>query len=156
MPTDPKRRVPRWNKMAHCSEREPVMSVNMSVRLCLFACALAAAPAIVRPAAAQSVPPSTAIDPSSTAPQPGQRPELTPEQKTMIFSKVHLDKTKAAKRQFPAQIGAEVPPSLELYALPDEAIMQAPVTKLFRVVVMGEKVVLVDPTTMRVVEVIER
>lgn len=122
----------------------------MTVRLIVLAIALAATPA-----AAQSVPPSTAIDPGSTAPQPGQRPDLSPEQKSMIFRAVRQDTTKVAKGQFPAQVGADVPPSLELYALPDDAIIQAPVTKLFRVVVLGEKVVLVDPTTMRVVEVID-
>ena len=124
----------------------------MTARLCILAVALAAA----TPATAQIAPPSTAIDPGSTAPQPGQRPELSPEQKSMIFHAVRQDKTKVAKREFPAQVGADVPPSLELYALPDDAIVQAPVTKLFRVVVLGEKVVLVDPTTMRVVEVIDR
>lgn len=105
---------------------------------------------------AQVTPPSTAIDPGVTAPQPGQRPPLSAEQKSMIFRTVHQDRTKVAKRDFPAQVGAEVPPSLELYSLPDDAIMQAPVVKLFRVVVLGDKVVLVDPTTMRVVDVIDR
>jgi hypothetical protein len=124
----------------------------MTARLYLLALVLAAA----TPAAAQVTPPSTAIDPSATAPQPGQRPQLSPEQKSMIFRSVRQDKSKVAKRDFPAQVGAEVPPSLELYSLPDDAIMQAPVTKLFRVVVLGDKVVLVDPTTMRVVDVIDR
>lgn len=124
----------------------------MTARLSILAVALAAA----TPAAAQIVPPSTAIDPGITAPQPGQRPVLSPEQKSMIFQAVRQDKTKVAKRQFPAQVGADVPPSLELFSLPDDAVVQAPVTKLFRVVVLDEKVVLVDPTTMRVVEVIDR
>ena len=124
----------------------------MTARFWILAAALAAA----TPAAAQIAPPSTAIDPASTAPQPGQRPDLSPEQKSMIFRTVSQDKTKVAKHEFPAQVGADVPPSLELYSLPDDAVLQAPVTKLFRVVVLGEKVVLVDPTTMRVVEVIDR
>ena len=40
--------------------------------------------------------------------------------------------------------------------LPDDAVMEAPVTKVYRVVVTDGKVVLVDPTTMRVVDVIDR
>lgn len=124
----------------------------MTPRLCLLAVVLAAA----TPALAQVTPPSTAIDPSVTAPKPGQRPPLSAEQKSMIFRMVRQDKTKVAKREFPAQVGAEVPPALELYSLPDDAIMQAPVVKLFRVLVVGDNVVLVDPTTMRVVEVIDR
>ena len=90
----------------------------MTARLCILAVALAA----VTPAAAQIVTPSTAIDPGSTTPQPGQRPDLSAEQKSMIFHAVRQDTTKVAKREFPAQVGAEVPPSLELYALPDDAI----------------------------------
>ncbi len=124
----------------------------MTIRLCMAAVTLA----VAAPSFAQVTPPSTAIDPTITAPRPGQRPELTPDQKSMIFRAVHQDKTKSAKRQFPAQVGAEVPPSMELYSLPDDVVIQAPVTKLYRVVVVGEKVVLVDPTTMRVVDVIDR
>lgn len=124
----------------------------MTIRLSIVAVTLA----IAAPTFAQITPPSTAIDPAITAPRPGQRPELTPEQKSVIFRTVHQDKSKTAKRPFAAQVGAEVPPSLELYSVPDDAVMQAPVTKLYRVVVMDEKVVLVDPTTMRVVDVIDR
>ncbi len=124
----------------------------MTIRVCMVAVMLA----VAAPSFAQVTPPSTAIDPTSTAPRPGQRPALTPEQKSMIFRAVRQDKTKTAKRQFPAQVGADVPPSIELYSLPDDAVMQAPVTKLYRVVVMDEKVVLVDPTPMRVVDVIDR
>ena len=124
----------------------------MMIRLWFAASILA----VAMPAFAQITPPSTAIDPAATAPRPGETPSLSPEQKSMIFRMVRQDKTKAAKREFPAQVGADVPPSLELYTLPDDAVIQVPVTKLYRVVVTSGKVVLVDPTTMRVVEVIDR
>jgi hypothetical protein len=111
--------------------------------------------AIAVPAIAQT-PPSTAIEPSISAPRPGQAPELSPEQKSMIFRTVRQDRTRVAKQPFPAEVGAEVPPSLELYHLPDDTVIEAPVTKVYRVVVTDGKVVLVDPTTMRVVDVIDR
>jgi hypothetical protein len=127
----------------------------MTTRLTLITMAFALAMP-VSVGIAQVTPPSTSLDPAATAPRPGEGPQLTPEQKSLIYRMVRQDKTKVAKRPFPAQVGADVPPSLDLYTLPDDAVMQAPVTKLFRVVVVGDKVVLVDPTTMRVVDVIDR
>jgi len=134
----------------------------MTIRMRIIASILAAATASSAPVAfprvscAQGTPTSTAIDPAATAPRPGQAPQLSPEQKTMIFRLVRQDHTKTARREFPAQVGADVPPSIELYNLPDEAVIQAPITKMYRVVVTGGNVVLVDPTTMRVVDVIDR
>jgi hypothetical protein len=123
-----------------------------SACFCIIAVALGAA----TPSFAQIAPSSTTIDPAASVPRPGQRPDLNPEQRSAIFEAVRRDKTKVARREFPAQVGAEVPPSLELYMLPDDAIAQAPITKHYRFVVLGERVVLVDPTNMRVVEVIDR
>jgi hypothetical protein len=48
--------------------------------------------------------------------------------------------------------GAQVPPATELYFLPDRALATAP--KATKYTVAQNRVVLVDPTTMRVVEVI--
>lgn len=101
-------------------------------------------------------PPSSTIDPGATAPRPGQRPDLTAEQRATILGAVRDDKgrTKTAAVEFPTEIGAAVPPALELHSLPDEALIRVPIAKMFKFVVVGGKVVLVDPTTMRVVEVI--
>ena len=103
-------------------------------------------------------PPSTTLEPSATAPRPGQRPELSAEQRARIVAAVREDKNaaKAASVKFPTEVGAEVPPALELYSLPDDALIQVPIVKMFRFVLVDGKVVLVDPTTMRVVEVIDR
>lgn len=109
----------------------------------------------VPPAVAQNSP-ATTIDPAATAPRPGQRPELSDEQRTMIFQMVRKDGSKLARADFPAQVGAEVPPALELHNVPDDALIQVPVAKMYKCVVVDGKVVLVDPTIMRVVEVIER
>jgi hypothetical protein len=54
----------------------------------------------------------------------------------------------------PATIGAQVPPVTELYFLPDNALASAPEAKGVKYTMARNQVVLVDPTTMRVVEVI--
>jgi hypothetical protein len=103
-----------------------------------------------------ATPPPSTIDPSTMSPRPGQRPDLSREQRSKIFQAVNADKNKVARAKFPVEIGAEVPPALELYNLPDNALIDVPVAKMFKCVVIDDKVVLVDPTIMRVVEVIER
>jgi hypothetical protein len=77
--------------------------------------------------------------------------ELTPAQRSVIYQAVHRDKSKVAPNRFAARIGADVPPMIELYTLPDEVLANNPVAKLTRV---DDQVVLVDPTKMRVVAVI--
>jgi hypothetical protein len=115
-------------------------------------------------AAAQSGPtpglpaaPSKTVDPGATAPRPGQRPDLSSDERSKIVAAIREDRsrTRAAAAKFPAQVGADVPPAIELYTLPDDALIQVPIAKMFKFVVLDGKVVLVDPTTMRVVEVIE-
>jgi len=83
-----------------------------------------------------------------------QKLVLTPEQRRAIYVAATKDKSKTAKAGFPATIGAEVPPMLELYALPDDAVAGNQSAKFFEYTVVQDKVVLVDPTRMRVVDVI--
>jgi hypothetical protein len=52
-------------------------------------------------------------------------------------------------------IGADVPPMIELYTLPDDAVAAVPAAKLYKYTVVENKVVVVDPTKMRIVDVIE-
>jgi hypothetical protein len=80
--------------------------------------------------------------------------ELTSVQRSAIYQAVHRDKTRAAPNRFAASIGADVPPMIELYALPDEVLADNPVAKLYKFTRVDEQIVLVDPTKMRVVAVI--
>jgi hypothetical protein len=80
--------------------------------------------------------------------------ELTPAQRSAIYQAVHRDKGRAAPNRFATRIGADVPPMIELYALPDEVLADNPVAKLYKFTRVDEQVVLVDPTKMRVVAVI--
>ncbi len=106
------------------------------------------------PAAAQSVPPGPPGNDSGVSGAIEQKLILTPAQRTAIYNDVSKDKSKVAPQSFSPVIGSDVPPMIELYALPDDAVAGAPVAKLYKYTMVEGKVVLVDPTKMRVVDVI--
>ena len=86
-----------------------------------------------------------------------QKVQLSPAQKTAIFNAVSKDKSKiVAPGNFRASIGAPVPPSIELYALPPEAVANAQAASSYRYTMVNNQVVLVDPLTMQVVDIIAR
>jgi Protein of unknown function (DUF1236) len=88
---------------------------------------------------------------------PAAQLQLTPEQKTVIYDAVRpTDGKVKAPGNVPATVGAEVPPATELYFLPDSALATAPEAKAIKYTVAQNRVVLVDPTTMRVVDVISQ
>jgi hypothetical protein len=80
--------------------------------------------------------------------------ELTAAQRSAIYATVSKDRSKVSPQRFPAVIGAEVPPMINLYALPDDIVSGNPAAKLYQCTVVEDKVVLVDPTRMRVVDTI--
>ncbi len=80
--------------------------------------------------------------------------ELTPAQRSAIYQEVHQDKSKLAPSRFATNVGAEVPPMIELYMLPDDILAANPETKLYKYTRVGDRIVLVDPTNMRVIAVI--
>ena len=63
-----------------------------------------------------------------------------------------VDQVKAKLPQFRAQ----VPPSINLHALPDEAVDNNAAAKLYQFTVVNGNVIIVDPTKMQVVEVIRK
>jgi len=79
---------------------------------------------------------------------------LTPEQRRAIYAAVGHDRAKTAKKPFLAAVGADVPPMLELYALPDQVLAENRAANFYEYTLVQNKVVLVDPTRMRVVDVI--
>jgi len=83
-----------------------------------------------------------------------QRLILTPAQRQAIYEEVSKDKSKVAPKDFSPVIGADVPPMIELYALPDEAVASVPATKIYKYTMVENKVVVVDPTKMRIIDVI--
>jgi sulfur transfer complex TusBCD TusB component (DsrH family) len=83
-----------------------------------------------------------------------QKLELTAAQRNAIYAAVSKDRSKMSPQRFPAVIGAEVPPMINLYALPDDIVASNASAKLYQCIVVEDKVVLVDPTRMRVVDTI--
>ena len=55
---------------------------------------------------------------------------LNPAQRQAIYEEVSKDKSKTASKSFSPVIGADVPPMIELYALPDDAVASDPAAKL--------------------------
>jgi hypothetical protein len=83
-----------------------------------------------------------------------EQPALTAAQRRAIYAAVSNDKSKMAKTPFAAAVGASVPPMIELYPLPDQVLAQNRAANFYEYTLVRDKVVLVDPTKMRVVEVI--
>ena len=82
---------------------------------------------------------------------------LTEAQKSTIAAAVRkANKAINAPPSFIASVGAPVPPAIELYILPDDALAQVPDAKTVKYTVMQNQLVLVDPTTMRVVDIIQQ
>ena len=80
--------------------------------------------------------------------------DLTPAQRNAIYQEVHKDASKVAPSRFATHVGADVPPMIELYPLPDDIQANNPETKLYKFTRVDDEVVLVDPTKMRVIAVI--
>ncbi len=106
-------------------------------------------------AAAQTGSPGAVADETVGSTNPAMRLELNPAQRTAILNAVRQENKKVSvPAELNPSVGREVPASMELYVLPDHALMQAPAAKGFKYTVVQNRVVLVDPTNMRVVDVI--
>jgi hypothetical protein len=82
---------------------------------------------------------------------------LSDAQRTAIADAVRREnKAVEPSVSFVASVGAPVPPVIELYILPDKVLAEVPGAKRVKYTMVKNQLVLVDPTTMRVVEIIPR
>jgi hypothetical protein len=81
--------------------------------------------------------------------------ELTPAQRRAIYQELHKERSKLAPSLFVARVGADVPPLIELHALPEHVLASNPETKRYEFTKVDDQVVLVDPAKMRVIAVID-
>jgi hypothetical protein len=84
---------------------------------------------------------------------------LTERQRAEIYQTVAKEKDKVRTPppvNMRVSIGAELPASMELYVLPDDVGAAVPATKVYRYTVVHNQVVIVDPTTMKVVDLISQ
>jgi Protein of unknown function (DUF1236) len=75
-------------------------------------------------------------------------------QRAAIVTAVRDVRNAPPGHSFNISIGAQVPPSIELYYLPAAALSQAPEARALKYTMVQNQVVLVDPTNMRIVDVI--
>jgi len=92
---------------------------------------------------------SPTIDPRS-----GLR--LNEQQRVYIRDAVMKDrsKVKPPSLEVDPAVGASLPPSLELYYLPDAVLANVPNAKLYRYTIVHDRVLIADPTKMQVIDVI--
>ncbi len=83
-----------------------------------------------------------------------QKPPLTPVQRRVVYDSVAKNKSRTAKVHFAPAVGADVPPMIELYTLPDQVLAENHAAGSNEYTLEQDKVVLVDPTKMSVVDVI--
>ena len=95
--------------------------------------------------------PGGAVNPANPA-----QLRLSPAQKTAILNAVRQQSAsiRPPSSSFSVAVGEMVPPSIELYILPDTALLEAPEAKAVKYTVVQNQVVLVDPTTMRIIDVL--
>jgi hypothetical protein len=96
-------------------------------------------------------PPVGAVPPANPA-----QLQLTPAQMTAILNAVR-EKSASVRPSttgFSVAVGEMVPPSIELYLLPDNALAEVPEAKAVKYTVVQNQVVLVDPTTLRIIDVL--
>jgi len=101
-----------------------------------------------------AVAPAAQPNPGKGAVAPAAQLQLTPEQKVIVGAVRPAEAKVKVSGNVPVVVGAEVPPATELYFLPDDALTSAPEAKGIKYTVAQNRVVLVDPTRMRVVDVI--
>jgi hypothetical protein len=83
--------------------------------------------------------------------------QLSAQQKAAIFQSVTKEKVKSPPpANMQVSVGAQVPASIELYALPANVVSEVPATKSYKYTVAQNQVLIVDPTNMKIVDVIKQ
>ncbi len=83
--------------------------------------------------------------------------QLTEVQKGAIAEAVRRERKAVTEPpHFVVSVGAPVPPAIELYMLPDGVLSEVPAAKSVKYTVVDNQLILVDPTTMRVVDIIQK
>jgi hypothetical protein len=101
---------------------------------------------------------SSALDETAGPDGITQNLQLTPMQKNAIYNAVMQQHMLSSSGRIAAKIGAPVPPSTPLYDLPDQAVLGAGVgagaDSPLKYAMVGSDIVVVDPISMRVIDVI--
>jgi Protein of unknown function (DUF1236) len=89
---------------------------------------------------------------------PKEQLQLSPVQKAMIFTAIRRSTTSVTPPpgNFRVAVGAQVSSSIALYALPDAAVDKVPDAKSYKYTIINDTLILVDPTSMQVVDTIRQ
>ena len=83
--------------------------------------------------------------------------QLNAQQKAAIFQSVTKDKVKSPPpANMQVSVGGQVPASIELYPLPANVVSEVPAAKSYKYTVAQNQVLIVDPTNMKIVDVIKQ
>jgi len=86
-----------------------------------------------------------------------ERVDLSPAQRTIIYRSVVRERVRVPPSAgVEVRLGARVPRSVELYDMPTTIVEEVPTLRRYRYMVVNDEVVLVDPATSEVIEVIHR
>lgn len=80
-----------------------------------------------------------------------QRLELSPAQRQTIYRTIVARPAEPASATVEYRVGARVPATAQLYAVPEEVAVEVPAVKTYKYMVVNRRVVLVDPATSEVV-----
>jgi hypothetical protein len=80
--------------------------------------------------------------------------ELSPTQRTTIYRTVRRQPVVVPAPDVNVRVGAPIPRSVELRPIPEDVYVDVPVLRRYRYMVVNDEVVLVDPETSQVVEII--
>jgi hypothetical protein len=86
-----------------------------------------------------------------------QRPatiELSPDQRTVIQRHIVRERTVHLPARVELRVGAVVPAGVEVYSFPEEVYVEVPVLKRYRYVHVSNEIVLIDPDTNEIVEIL--
>jgi hypothetical protein len=87
--------------------------------------------------------------------EPSTALQLSAQQRAQIYEAVGKSKLRTPPPpDTPVTVGAQIPPVTELYALPESVTAEVPSAKFYRYTVAQNRVIIVDPTNLKVVDVI--
>jgi Protein of unknown function (DUF1236) len=82
--------------------------------------------------------------------------QLTPVQRQTIYRTIVRERVAPAPPTVEYRVGTRVPPSVQLYSVPQEVALDVPAIQTYKYMVVNNRVVLIDPVTSEVVaEVID-
>lgn len=80
--------------------------------------------------------------------------ELTPEQRTVVYRRVVRERAVELPPRVELRVGQPIPRTVELQSFPDDVYVEVPTLKRYRYLHVNNEVVLVDPDTSEIVEII--